>query len=124
MKESDKLAYFCSFASSARAATLPGPEADNVVLLGAKVSLHVKSQTRLFPDFQGKSVMPSGRLPSCRETPGGSRTEGNPAEEKARLRRSLTWKATATLLAVKAVPAGGIHKTAANALVRLADLGP
>ena len=46
----------------------------------ARVSLHVKSQTRIFPWLQGKRDMPSGRSLSVGDSPKGSNATGTSAE--------------------------------------------
>ena len=43
-----------------------------------KASTTVASQTKRFPCFQGKVVMPSGRRPSLLSSPNGSRMLGKP----------------------------------------------
>ena len=43
----------------------------------------MKSQTRHFSFEKGNKVIPSGRLPSSLHNPGGSRTEGYPASDRA-----------------------------------------
>lgn len=50
----------------------------------ANVSTTVTSQTNMRPEFHAVKVMPSGRLPSLRLRPEGSRVEGIPADVRAR----------------------------------------
>ena len=50
-----------------------------------KVSDTVASQQRLFPSLKGKTVMPSGLLPSPRSKPTGSSIAGIPAVASALL---------------------------------------
>ena len=45
------------------------------------MSIQVASQTRGFPEDQGMMDIPSGRLPSTLDKPGGSKREGMFAEE-------------------------------------------
>ena len=56
---------------------------------GEKESTHVESQMRHFPLENGNTVMPSGRLPSPRSRPTGSRTALKPADERSRLLMSF-----------------------------------
>ena len=72
-----KSRYFALFLSSANAAS--------VRCDAAKVSVHVASQTRVRPVFQGMIVTPSGLFPSDLQSPGGSNTEGICAAARERL---------------------------------------
>ena len=65
--------YFFLFWDSASAATKPGPLTEVERCDGAKVSLHVVSQTRSFPSFQGTIEMPSGLFQSALATSEGSK---------------------------------------------------
>ena len=56
---------------------------------GGKESNQVQSQMWYFPLEKGNTVMPSGRLPSPRSRPTGSRTALKPADDKARLMMSF-----------------------------------
>ena len=68
--------YFRHFSVSASEATTPAPALDLETWLGAKVSRQVKSQTRHLPLLYWINVIPSGRFPSCRQMPVGSRMDG------------------------------------------------
>ena len=61
---------------SAWLAISPAPVAANDMLEGAKVSWQVTSHTKDQPFFQGMMGRPSGRLPSDRQRPDGSRVDG------------------------------------------------
>ena len=65
--------YFADLRASALAATVPASTADCITWDGARVSGHVASQRRHRPLDHGMRVTPSGRLPSPRFSPGGSR---------------------------------------------------
>ena len=56
---------------------------------GVKVSGHVASHTKIRPLFQGIVVVPSGRFPSDREIPDGSRRDGTLAVAREHLMMSL-----------------------------------
>ena len=64
------------FLRSASSATAPASLVASVMWDGANVSGHVASHTRTRPPFHGTIVAPSGRLPSSREMPIGSRCAG------------------------------------------------
>ena len=81
--------YFCRLLDSARLAAYAGCSAVWGRFVAANVSLHVASHTSGFPFLNGKTVMPSGRRPSPRSNPGGSRFEGMPAVTRARLTTSF-----------------------------------
>ena len=53
------------------------------------MSGHVASQTRSLRLDQGTTVTPSGRFPSVRERPDGSRRDGTCADVKALCKMSL-----------------------------------
>ena len=80
-----KSRYFALFLSSANAATALASLAASVRCDAAKVSVHVASQTRVRPVFQGMIVTPSGLFPSDLQSPGGSNTEGICAAARERL---------------------------------------
>jgi len=84
-----KDAYFTLFLSSASLATHPASKDARPKYEGAKVSVHVKSHTKHFPFFQGARLIPSGRFPSERNTPDGSKREETLAEDRAWWMRSL-----------------------------------
>lgn len=81
--------YFSILRSSARLAAAPGSIAESTMLPPEKVSVHVASHMSDLPPRKGKMVIPSGRLPSPRSRPTGSRCEGKPAPFKLLLRVSL-----------------------------------
>ena len=56
---------------------------------GKKESTQEESITRHFHLEKGNTVMPTGRLPSPRSRPTGSRTALKPADDKARLMMSF-----------------------------------
>ena len=58
---------------------VPASIADLTRCTLTKVSTHVKSQTKLLPPLNRKSVIPSGREPSPLSNPGCSRTDGTTA---------------------------------------------
>jgi hypothetical protein len=62
----DTAAYFVCLWRSASAASVPDAITGWLRWLGARVSGHVKSQTRKRPYFHGTVVRPSGRFPSSR----------------------------------------------------------
>ena len=64
--------YFWIFLRSASSAAFPASREVEARWLSAKVSGHVKSQTRWRPCLKGKIVHPSGRFPSLRLKPRGS----------------------------------------------------
>lgn len=82
--------YFLRFLSSASRAAAPGVLAAESTWLSANVLAHVASHARHIPLVNGKTVMPSGRLPSPRSTPVGSKREGIRADSKARLMMSFS----------------------------------
>ena len=61
---------------SASSATTPASLVASVMWDGANVSGHVASHTRTHPPLHGTIVAPSGRLPSDREIPVGSKCAG------------------------------------------------
>ena len=65
--------YLAFFLSSAKAATAPASLLALEVYEGAKVSGLVASYTKSQPFFHGTMVTPSGRFPSDRWRPDGSR---------------------------------------------------
>ena len=67
------------FRSSADFAADPGCAVDDRIFQGANMSVHVTSQMRHLSHSNGKSVMPSGRLPPPLSRPTGSKIYGNPA---------------------------------------------
>ena len=75
---------------SASLATQLTPTTARFRWLAASVSGQVKSQTMQRPLAQGRTVRPSGRLPSFRDKEFGSRIVGILAVANARLMRSLT----------------------------------
>ena len=89
VKRSVRPEYLQAFASSAFDAAVPASEAERRMLVAANVSTQVASQTRDFPWENGTRVRPSGRFPSPRSRPAGSRQEGIPAASKPRLTKSL-----------------------------------
>ena len=70
------------FCCSACSATNPGPLEAKAMCEGARVSGHVASHTSTRPQLQGMIDAPSGRLPSERHKPVGSRWAGIPAADK------------------------------------------
>ena len=74
--------------SAARAAD-PGVTAQSVTWVVLKVLVQVASHTRDRPLLNGEIVMPSGRRPSPRSRPLGSRSAGTPAAARPRLIMSL-----------------------------------
>ena len=83
--------YLATFRASAFLAADEGSVAYFSMLEGAKESQHVASHMSGLPCLNGKSVMPSGLLPSPRSSPDGSREEGKPAEVRAR--RTMSFRA-------------------------------
>ena len=81
--------YLPHFRSSALRAADPGSTALPTRDVAQKVSTHVASQVRHFPLLYGKTVTPSGRLPSPLSNPTGSSHEGIPAVARARFTTSL-----------------------------------
>ena len=67
----------------------PGTVAVRANAEGEKESTQVHTQMRHFPIEKGNTVMPSGRLPTPRSRPTGSRTVLKPADDKARLMMSF-----------------------------------
>ncbi len=82
--------YFCFFRSSAAAATAPAPLAALGRYDGAKVSGQDASHTKRLPLFHGSTVMPSGRCPSDRNIPDGSKRDGTCAAVRALCTMSLS----------------------------------
>ena len=72
--------YFCSLCSSALVATFPAARTAKLLWDQAKVSGHVASHTKGFPEDQGVTVTQSRRLPSLLERPEGSKREGTLTE--------------------------------------------
>ena len=85
-----KQTYLAVFKSSASSADVPGLLIDPFsILLGARKSTEVTSQTNCLPSSQGTRVIPSGRFPSPRVRPYGSKFEGTLIELSARSTRVL-----------------------------------
>src|SRR5207237_10043487 len=82
--------YFRSFSRSNSSAAAPGNLDVFMTRQGARVSPHVKSQTKDFPRLHGTMVIPSGLFPSSLEQPAGSRMFGTSAVRRARLIMSFT----------------------------------
>ena len=82
-------AYFRTFLSSASLAAAPATVAVAGRWEGAKVLTQVASHTNDFPSVNGNSVSPSGRLPSPRSMPVGSKRDGTPTACRVRLTTSL-----------------------------------
>lgn len=76
--------YFRTFLRALSSAAFPACFVLNLILLGAKVSVHVASQIRVLPFVYGINVMPSTLFPSVRANPIGSRTAGTSADTSAR----------------------------------------
>ena len=81
--------YLTFLRTSAERDSDPGSVAVRANAEGGKESTQVQSQMRHFPIEKGNIVMPSGRLPSPRSRPTGSRTALKPADDKARLMMSF-----------------------------------
>ena len=64
------------FLLAAMSATRPGPDMAMWMLEAAIESQQVASQMRSRPWAHGVIVIPSGRLPSVRDSPWGSSTDG------------------------------------------------
>ncbi len=79
----------CAYLADFLDATPPAFKVARLSYEEAKVSGHVASQTRGWPELQGTRVMPSGLWPSEHERPGGSSLEGIPAVESERFMISL-----------------------------------
>ena len=79
--------YFCCFLRSAWFATALASATAIDAEDGAYmyVSGHVASQTRSCPHLHGATVIPSGRFPSARARPDGSKRDGMCAADKALL---------------------------------------
>ena len=77
--------YLVFFFSSANTTTALASLVACATCDAAKVSVHVASQTRVRPVFQGMIVTTSGLLPSDLQSPEGSNTEGICAAAKERL---------------------------------------
>ena len=85
-----KQTYLAVFNSSASAAAVPGLAIDPFsILLGARRSTQVTSQTNSSPSSQIAMVFPSGRFPSVHVRPFGSRLEGILMEISASFNRVL-----------------------------------
>src|SRR5207237_2588458 len=82
--------YLRSFSLSNSSAAAPGNLEVLIMRDGARVSPHVKSQTKDLPRLHGTRVIPSGLFPSALEHPAGSRIFGTSAVLKARLIMSFT----------------------------------
>ena len=81
-----KQLYLAVFNSSASSAAVLGLATDPFsILLGAGRSTQVTSQTNCLPSSQGARVIPSGRFPSDRVRPFGSKIEGTLIELRARV---------------------------------------
>ena len=85
MYRSHNPSYLRFLQTSAERDADPGSVAVRANAEGGKESTQVQSQMRHFPLEKGNIVMPSGRLPSPRSRPTGSRTVLKPADDKARL---------------------------------------
>ena len=83
MYRSHNLSYIRFLRTSAEREAEPGSVAVGANAEGGKESTQVQSQMRHFPLENGNTVMPSGRLPSTRSMPTGSRTALKPADDKA-----------------------------------------
>ena len=85
-----KQTYLAVFNSSASSAAVPGLATHPFsILLGARRSTQVTSQTNCFPSSQGAKLIPSGRFPSVRVRPYGSKIEGTLMELSACFTRVL-----------------------------------
>ena len=89
MYRSHNPSYLRFLRTSAERDADPGSVAVRANAEGEKESTQVQSQMRHFPIEKGNTVMPSGRLPSPRSRPTGSRTALKPADDKARLMMSF-----------------------------------
>ena len=78
--DESRLLYFAIFFLSAWAATAPGSHTAELMLEGAKVSLHVASHTSNRPLDHGMMDIPFGLLPSSHDRPVGSSLDGIFAE--------------------------------------------
>ena len=82
--------YLVIFRASASSAAVPGLATDLFsALLVVRRSTQVTSQTSCLPSSQGARVIPSGRFPSDRFRPLGSKTEGTLMELRACFTRTL-----------------------------------
>ena len=72
-------------------ATRPGPDMAIWMLVAAIVSQHVASQMRRRSWAQGVMVILSGRLPSVRDSPCGSSTDGMLALARDCLMMVFNW---------------------------------
>ena len=88
MYRSHNPSYLRFLRTSAERDADPGSVAVRANAEGGKESTQVQFQMRHFPLEKGNTVMPSGRLPSPRSWPTGSRTALKPAGDKARLMMS------------------------------------
>ena len=76
--------YFERFLFSAHSLGAPARDAAELIWEAATVLTQVKSQTEHWPCDQGIMVAPSGRFPSSRDSPVGSKWDGTPAAPRAR----------------------------------------
>ena len=81
--------YLIIFIDAALSAAEPAETEEREMYEVAKVSQTVTSHARGLPEDHGIWVAPSGRLPSARNKPGGSLTEGIPALDRQRKISSL-----------------------------------
>ena len=84
MYRSRSPSYIRFLRTSAERDADPGSVAVRANAEEEKESTQVESQLKHFPLEKGNTVMPSGRLPSPRSRPMGSRTALKPADDKAR----------------------------------------
>ena len=89
MYRSHNPSYLRFLRTSAERDADPGSVVVRANAEGEKESTQVQSQMRHFPIEKGNTVMPSGRLPSPRSRPTGSRTALKTADDKARLMMSF-----------------------------------
>ena len=89
MYRSHNPSYLRFLRTSAERDADPGSVAVRANAEGEKESTQVQSQMMHFPLEKGNTVMPSGRLPSARSRPSGSRTTLKPADDNARLMMSF-----------------------------------
>ena len=106
-----KQTYLAVFNSSASSPAVPGLATDPFsILLGARRSTQVTSQTNCLPSSQGARVIPSGRFPSVRVRPYGSKIERTLMELSACFTRVLR------LWCLEKRPASGTGKTMMSVL--------
>jgi len=84
-----RAAYFSSLREAASSAAAPGSRTAAVIYESANAQVIVTSQHNASPFDQWTNVRPFGRLPSDLNRPDSALVTDKPAEEKARVIRSL-----------------------------------